>query len=333
MLCDKPRQSAYRNAILSNSSLFMGKTVLDVGAGTGILSLFCAQAGAAKVYAVEASNIAKLAMKIVKENGFESTVEVHQIKIEDFRLNGEDQHQVDIIISEWMGFYLLHEGMLDSVLYARDKFLKPSGMMFPQNAAIYVAPCQIPELFDDWNLHDDVQMQSFGAALRAQKSMKPEIMELSTKNLLHEGTVLAWLDLNEISSSDLDELNFSEVIVAENAGRYQGICLWFDVSFPENDEGDAVTLSTAPTNESTHWKQTVILLPDHVQEDIEPSDAIAFKVQIKRTEENTRHYNIEVTILDSNEVEHSLPCECSLTKCILVKEHLKLMQEVPELVS
>lgn len=136
MLTDRPRQEAYRDAILSNSSLFVGKTVLDVGAGTGILSIFCAQAGAAKVYAIEASRIADLARETVKENGFDNIIEVHQTKIEDFTFNEEDQRQVDIIVSEWMGFYLLHEGMLDSVLYARDKFLKPTGSMFPQNASI-----------------------------------------------------------------------------------------------------------------------------------------------------------------------------------------------------
>lgn len=50
--------------------------------------------------------------------------------------------KVDIIISEWMGFYLLHEGMLDSVIFARDKFLKPGGLMFPESAALYCAPCR-----------------------------------------------------------------------------------------------------------------------------------------------------------------------------------------------
>lgn len=138
MLTDRPRQEAYRDAILSNRSLFVGKTVLDVGAGTGILSIFCAQAGAAKVYAIEASKIAELARETVKENGFDNVIEVQQTKIEDFKFNEEDQRQVDIIVSEWMGFYLLHEGMLDSVLYARDKFLKPTGSMFPQNASIHL---------------------------------------------------------------------------------------------------------------------------------------------------------------------------------------------------
>lgn len=335
MLTDRPRQDAYRNAILSNRSLFAGKSVLDVGAGTGILSLFCAQAGAAKVYAIEASKIADLARELVKENGFADTIEVHQTKIEDFHLEGDDQRQVDIIVSEWMGFYLLHEGMLDSVLLARDKFLKPTGSMFPQNASIYVAPCAVPSLFDAWNLHDGVQMQAFGAALRAQKSLKPEIMVLPADDLLHEGTVMAWFDLNEVTLDDLNEFVFNEVTIVQRPGRYQGICLWFKVSFPTSDDGETVTLSTSPTADPTHWKQTVILLPDQYQESVEPTEPVAFNLIMRRNEENQRQYKLEVTILDANEVEHPLPCDCNLTKCILVKEHLKLSEAheiVPELV-
>lgn len=50
--------------------------------------------------------------------------------------------KVDAIVSEWMGFYLLHEGMLDSVIFARDNFLKEDGKMFPEHAYLYVAPCR-----------------------------------------------------------------------------------------------------------------------------------------------------------------------------------------------
>lgn len=48
--------------------------------------------------------------------------------------------KVDVIVSEWMGFYLLHEGMLNSVLVARDQFLKPEGLMFPETATLFAAP-------------------------------------------------------------------------------------------------------------------------------------------------------------------------------------------------
>lgn len=76
MLLDAPRNQAYRQAILDNKNVIKGKTVLDVGCGTGILSIYCAQAGASKVYAVDASDIYKIALKIVKENNYENVIEV-----------------------------------------------------------------------------------------------------------------------------------------------------------------------------------------------------------------------------------------------------------------
>lgn len=323
MLRDRPRQEAYRNAILSNSSLFAGKTVLDVGSGTGILSIFCAKAGAKKVYAVEASNIAQIARQVVKENGFESIIEVHQQKIEEFQLPaGAENTKVDIIVSEWMGFYLLHEGMLDSVIYARDKFLDDTGTLFPSSASISVAPCRVPTRFDDWNDVDGVRMSSLGAAIREQKSYKPEVLNVPADHLLHDGTVVAWLDLNEVSINDLSQFQFKEVIVIQRPGRYQGVCLWFDVEFPSNDEGDTVTLSTHPSAVATHWKQTVILLPENAHEDVDERDPIAFELTIRRNEINSRHYNLEVTLIDQEQIEHSLPCDCIQTKCILIKAHL-----------
>jgi protein arginine N-methyltransferase 1 len=47
--------------------------------------------------------------------------------------------QFDIIISEWMGYFLLYESMLDTVLLARDKYLKPDGLLFPDQANIFIA--------------------------------------------------------------------------------------------------------------------------------------------------------------------------------------------------
>lgn len=52
MLKDEVRTMAYRNAIMQNRHLFKGKVVLDIGCGTGILCMFAAQAGAAKVIGV-----------------------------------------------------------------------------------------------------------------------------------------------------------------------------------------------------------------------------------------------------------------------------------------
>lgn len=77
MLRDRPRQEAYKQAIAANKHAFQDKIVLDVGAGTGILSALCAQAGAKLVYAVEASNLAHIALKTMEENNLTPVVKVY----------------------------------------------------------------------------------------------------------------------------------------------------------------------------------------------------------------------------------------------------------------
>ena len=74
MLKDTVRTDAYRDLIYENKDLFEGKTVLDVGCGTGILSMFCARAGAAKVIAVDNSDIIDFARENVYKNGMGETI-------------------------------------------------------------------------------------------------------------------------------------------------------------------------------------------------------------------------------------------------------------------
>lgn len=127
MLKDKVRTLAYMNAITKNPHLFEDKIVLDVGCGTGILSIFAARAGAKHVYGIENASIAYQATKIIKDNGFESKITIIKGKVEEVQLPVE---KVDIIISEWMGYFLLYESMLDTVLFARDKWLSADGIVF-----------------------------------------------------------------------------------------------------------------------------------------------------------------------------------------------------------
>lgn len=144
MLKDEVRTISYKNAICNNPQIFKGKTVLDVGCGTGILCMFAAKAGAKKVIGVDMSNIITQAKIIVEANGFgdgESTpissrkilcsppllapTVIHLVKgkLEEVDLGLAPGEKVDVIISEWMGYFLLYESMLDTVLLARDKYL------------------------------------------------------------------------------------------------------------------------------------------------------------------------------------------------------------------
>ncbi len=151
MIQDQVRTSTYAEFILTNPSIFEDAVVLDVGCGTGILSLFAARGGAKRVYAVDASDIAEKAEKIVKVNGMEDIITVIRGKIEELTI----PEKVDIIISEWMGYALLYESMLDSVLSARDRFLRPGGIMAPSQCKMMLGLCDAGEILKDrvtfWN--------------------------------------------------------------------------------------------------------------------------------------------------------------------------------------
>lgn len=160
------------------------------------------------MFAIEASNVARLSRKIIADNKLDSVISVFHGRVEDFQLPS-DVSAVDLIVSEWMGFYLLHEGMLDSVIFARDKFLKGDGLIFPEAAAIYASPCSVPVVFDQD--FEGVDLRSFSKELRTQKSRKPQIQVLDKENLLHEGSIIAWIDLKEVSLEDLNEFDVKEV--------------------------------------------------------------------------------------------------------------------------
>lgn len=144
MMQDFVRTSTYQKAINGNFIDFNDKVVLDVGAGSGILSFFAAQAGARKVYAVEASNMAQFAQQLVAANGLSEHITVIAGKIEEIEI----PEKVDVIISEPMGYMLYNERMLETYLHAK-KWLKPNGKMFPSRGDLHVAPFTDEALYSE----------------------------------------------------------------------------------------------------------------------------------------------------------------------------------------
>ncbi|XP_043721009.1 probable histone-arginine methyltransferase 1.3 [Telopea speciosissima] len=128
MLQDYVRTGTYYAAVIENRADFIGRVVVDVGAGSGILSLFAAQAGAKHVYAVEASEMAEYARRLIAGNpSLGQRITVIRGKVEEV----EVPEKADILISEPMGTLLINERMLESYVIARDRFLLPNGKMFP----------------------------------------------------------------------------------------------------------------------------------------------------------------------------------------------------------
>lgn len=107
---------------------------------------FAAKAGAKHVIGVDMSSIIEKAKQIVACNGLSDKITLLQGKMEEVVL---PYPKVDIIISEWMGYFLLYESMLDTVLYARDRYLVPGGKIFPDKATMYLTAIEDGEYKDD----------------------------------------------------------------------------------------------------------------------------------------------------------------------------------------
>ena len=107
---------------------------------------FAVKAGAKHVIGVDMSTIIDKAKEIVQVNGMADKITLLQGKMEEVELPFP---KVDIIISEWMGYFLLYESMLDTVLYARDQYLGPGGLIFPDKATIYMAAIEDGEYKDE----------------------------------------------------------------------------------------------------------------------------------------------------------------------------------------
>jgi SAM-dependent methyltransferase len=152
MLRDAARTQAYANALLSNASILQGKVVLDVGCGTGILSMLAARAGAKKVIGVDMSSILRTSQKVIEKNGLGDRIRLVRGRMEDLVLPLEEGEEIDVIVSEWMGYGLYFENMLPAVMYARDKFLRrapdgsfPPWSIMPSHASLFVEAISVQD--------------------------------------------------------------------------------------------------------------------------------------------------------------------------------------------
>lgn len=295
MIADHIRTNAYRTAILKNSESVRGKVVLDVGAGTGVLSIFCAQAGAKKVYAVEACSIAEQAQITVKHNNMEDRIEVIRGTVETVDL----PETVDVIVSEWMGYALLHESMLNSVLYARDKWLKPGGIILPSKAELYITPVIDPVVEDRLHFWYTVKDQygvdmscMSGFARKCIMNSDITVSSVTCEDVLSHPARFAELDLHSVTPEELRSVKGQFRCESFGSSAVNAFCVYFTVTFPCPDSTAPLVLSTSPCKPETHWKQAVLYLDAPVE--VVQDTPITGEVRMYPSEENARHICIHV---------------------------------------
>ena len=117
MLADETRAEAYEQAI--RGAVRAGDVVVDVGAGTGLLSLMACRAGASRVYAIEEARIVDLAVTIARENGFADRI----VFLRGNSLKIEVPEKADVVVSETIGSFVFSENILAILDDARRRFM------------------------------------------------------------------------------------------------------------------------------------------------------------------------------------------------------------------
>ncbi|CAL9133530.1 unnamed protein product [Musa acuminata var. zebrina] len=258
MLQDYVRTGTYYAAVIENRVDFHGRVVVDVGAGSGILSLFAAQAGAKHVYAVEASEMAEYARRLVTGNpSLGQRITVIKGKIEEVEL----PEKADILISEPMGTLLVNERMLETYVIARDRFLIPDGKMFPSLGRIHMAPFSDEYLYVEiankalfWQQHNYYGVDLtplYGSAFQGYFSQP--VVDAFDPRLLVSPPIIHTLDFTSMKEEDLYEIDIPLNFVSSVGTRVHGLACWFDVLF--NGSSVQRWLTTAPGAPTTHWYQ------------------------------------------------------------------------------
>ncbi|XP_006642701.2 protein arginine N-methyltransferase 3 [Lepisosteus oculatus] len=291
MLKDKVRTESYRDFMCLNPDVFKDKVVLDVGCGTGILSMFAARAGAKKVIGVDQSEIIYQAMDIVRSNSLEDIITLIKGRIEEVDLPVE---KVDIIISEWMGYFLLFESMLDSVLYARDKYLADEGSVYPDLCTISLAAVGDMQKYSDrvafW---DDV----YGFKMTCmKKAVVPEavVEVLKPETIISEPTVIRNINCNTATISELEFSTDFSLKIREDT-QCTAIVGYFDVFFDKNCTSK-VMFSTGPQSTKTHWKQTVFLLENPLP--VQSGNTLQGKITVHKNRKDPRSLIITISVND-----------------------------------
>lgn len=273
------------------------------------------------------STIIEKAREIVEVNGMSDKITLLQGKMEEVTLPVD---KVDIIISEWMGYFLLYESMLDTVLLARDKYLAPGGLIFPDKAHIYMAAiedgdykeekigCEFLFLGGSLNSGKEVLVTNtvkivwnnvYGfnfAPLQKTALAEPLVDTVEMKAIVTDPGLIFSIDLYTVTPAELAfSVPFSLSITRNDF--VHALISWFDIEFTACHK--PIRFSTGPHAKYTHWKQTVFYLQDVLT--VNRGETIVGNITSKPTEKNRRDLDVKIDYrLEAEDPHRSMEGRC-----------------------
>lgn len=248
MLMDHARTDLFRRAI--EELVSPGATVIDVGTGSGILGFFAARAGADRVILIDNTAIIEDAKELAQINGLQDKIEFFRGDAAEFAVDVK----ADLIISEWIGYFLMEEYMYGAFTSVRDRFLAMGGNVIPGAAELYLAPVDAPELdikygFGFW----EAPMYGFDFSIgvnRQIERLKRVVTDVKQESVLAEPWQIIKLDCQTEHMESFHFYREGEFRI-DRAGSVNGFAGWFALRLSPK-----IVLDTSPFAKSTHWQQT-----------------------------------------------------------------------------
>ncbi|XP_051165177.1 protein arginine N-methyltransferase 9-like [Leptopilina boulardi] len=241
MLNDKQRNHAFDKAIRKKIALGYD-LVLDIGTGTGLLSLYAQDAGAVKIFACESSStMSEIARNVFHENNA-SAVKLISKMSTDLKIKEDIPERVKLIVTETFDAGLFGELVVPTLIDAHERLLSDSGIVIPSNATLYVAAIECEYI----RFHSSVRFcnaHHFGELNFKKISLLPDESYYDTENLQNVkiSHITEPRDILHVNFNDFNELSCFTVDGVKNliqvecryAGIIDGLVAWFKLHLDE----------------------------------------------------------------------------------------------------
>ncbi|MFY2557167.1 50S ribosomal protein L11 methyltransferase [Corallococcus terminator] len=248
MLNDTERNQAFASAL--QSWVKPGDLVLDVGAGSGVLSMMAVRAGARAVVSCEVVEpVAHIARRIVEANGLSDRISVVAKQSSLLALGRELPARADLLVTETVDCGLLGEGILPIIRHARQELLKESARIIPAKARVFFSLLESSVIH---RINYTKEAGGFDVSLfnrfSTQEYFPVRISTWSHALLSPRTEALAF----DFARDSLEPRTLRVPVTPSRSGVVHGVLFWFEL-----DLGGGIFLSNSPDNPASHWMQAV----------------------------------------------------------------------------
>jgi protein arginine N-methyltransferase 1 len=254
LLLDDIRTRVYRDAI--RHFVTPDSVVLDLGTGSGILGFFACEAGARRVFAVDATHSADLASFLTRQLGFADRMEV----IHEHSTKTELPEQANLLVTETLGSFAFNEQILSSVIDARARLLRDDATVIPQRIDLYVVPVEAPEVLD--RFVNSWKKQPFGFDFSSLSVFASNVMyavNVDAASFLAKPSLVISSDLTTVTSAEV--YGHAQFDTAR-AGLLCGFAGWFRATLAPGIE------ITNEIPDTTNWSHVFLPLESPLEVEV-----------------------------------------------------------------